>query len=334
MGEQALSRIEKVALRKVWANEAKDFTPWLADHISVLGEALGIELETQERESPVGSRSLDIMATDSSGRPVIIENQLAGSDGDHLGRLLIYAAGKDADVIIWVAQDFAEEHWQVLQWLNQRTGTETKFFGVAVELWKIDSSRPAPYFRVVAAPNEWRKRNVTPRISRKQYREFRRGLEEQLLHETDLPFTPGDDHTNPWLAISHVDGLNYSVDFAGRIFFSFQLDTRGGQTLEWCQWAFDQLVADKDAIETELGELEWQRRWQRKRGSTIVSHYPERFPDVADSPTEVCRWVTERYCQFREVFELYRDDLLSSPLSRIKREASTDATPPPPSESL
>ena len=333
MSEQSLSRIEKVALRKVWANEARNFTPWLADHISELGEALGIELETQERESPVGSRSLDIMATDSSGRPVIIENQLAHSDGDHLGRLLIYAAGKDADVIIWVAEDFAEEHWQVLQWLNQRTGTQTKFFGVAVELWKIDNSRPAPYFRVVAAPNEWRKRNVTPRTSRKQYREFRRGLEDQLTSETGLPFTPGDDHTNPWLAISHTYGLNYSVDFADRIFFSFQLDTRGGQSLEWCQWAFDRLEAEKDAIETALGELQWERRWQRTRGSTIVSHYPERFPDVADSWTEVYRWVTERYRAFREVFEPYREDLLDSPLSRIKRDASTDETLPPAPES-
>ena len=102
MSEESLSKIERVALRKVWPNEASDFTPWLADHITDLGEALGIELETQERESPVGSRSLDIMATDSSGRPVIIENQLTCSDGDHLGRLLIYAAGKDADVVIWL----------------------------------------------------------------------------------------------------------------------------------------------------------------------------------------------------------------------------------------
>jgi hypothetical protein len=335
MSEQSLSRIEKVALRKEWPNEASDFTPWLADHIAELGEALGIELETQERESPVGSRSLDIMATDSGGRPVIIENQLTLSDGDHLGRLLIYAAGKDADVIIWVAEDFSEEHWQVLQWLNQRTGAQTKFFGVAVELWKIDSSRPAPYFRVVAAPNEWRKSYVKPRTSRKHYREFRRGLEERLLSETYLPFTPGSDHTKPWLLISRLDGLGYSVDFADRIYVSFQLDTRGrgGQSLEWCHWAFDQLEADNDAIETELGELKWQRRW-RKRGSTIMSHYPERFSDVADSWTEVHRWVTETYRQFREVFEPYREDLLASPLSRIKRETSTGQTPPPPPEPL
>ena len=296
----------------------------MADHITDLGEALGIELETQERESPVGSRSLDIMATDSSGRPVIIENQLTCSDGDHLGRLLIYAAGKDADVVIWVAEDFAQEHWQVLQWLNQRAGTQTKFFGVAVELWTIDSSRPAPYFRVVAAPNDWRKSNVTPRIPRKKYREFRKGIEEQLTLHPDLLFEPGDNHTNPWLAISHLNGLNYSVDFRDRIFFSFQLDTRGrgGQSLEWCHWAFDRLERARDTIESALGRLEWERRWQRNRGSTIVSYYPEKFSNVTDSWTEVHSWVIERYRQFREVFEPCREELLASPLSRAG-QAST-----------
>ena len=300
MSQQSLSRIEKVALRDVWPNEASDFTPWLADHITELGETLGIVLETRERESPVGSRSLDILATDSSGRTVIIENQLAYSDGDHLGRVLIYAAGKDADVVVWIAREFEDEHWLVLQWLNQRTGRQTEFFGVAVEVWRIDGSGPAPYFRVVAAPNDWRKRNVIPRPSRKKYREFRIGLEANLRRELepDLTLEQGSDHTNPWLAISHVDGLNYSVDFPDRIFFSFQLDSRGDQSLEWCQWAFDRLERDKDAIEAALGRLEWKRRWQRGRGSTIVSSCPDRFSVLPDSWAEVHSWVIERYRLF------------------------------------
>ena len=138
-------------------------------------------------------------------------------------------------------------------------GTQTEFFGVAIEVWKIDGSPPAPYFRVVAAPNEWRKRNVIRRPSRKSYREFREGLEKRLGLEDS-------DHNNPWLAISHVDGLNYSVDFPDRIFFSFQLDTRGNQSLEWCQWAFDRLERDKESIESALGRLEWKRPVAAKSG--------------------------------------------------------------------
>ena len=318
VGQPPLSRIKRVALRSVWPSEADHFTRWLADHIAELGESLGIELETQERESSVGKRFLDIMATDSSGRPVIIENQLANSDGDHLGRLLIYAAGKDADVVIWIAKEFEDEHWQVLQWLNQRTDTQTKFFGVVIEVWTIDGSPPAPYFRVVAAPNDWRKRNVVSRPPRRRFRRFRERLQEKL-RLADLPLGPTSDHTKPWLAIQHLDGLNYSVDFRDRIFFSFQLDTRGNQSLDWCHWAFDRLEEDRSDIESILGDLEWERRWQRDRGSTIMSYYPEDFSDLTDSWDEVHNWVVERYRLFRQQFEPYRQELLESSLSRARK---------------
>ena len=309
---QALSKIKRVDLRSVWPNEASDFTPWLAKHIAELGEALGIQLETQERESPVGSRSLDIMASDSSGRPVVIENQLTSSDGDHLGRILIYAAGKDADIIVWIARDFEEEHWQVLQWLNQRTGAQTSIFGVAIEAWKIDDSRPAPYFSVVAAPNDWRKRNVLLRPPKKRYREFRVRLEEKLK-ESDLPLGQWKDGKlhRSWVAIKHENGLNYSIDFPNRIYFSFQITTRGGRSLNWCDRAFDRLQKDKDQIESRLGELEWNRQWQPNRGATIISHHPENYSDLTDSWAEVHSWTIDRYRLFREVFEPYRKDLLA-----------------------
>ncbi|MYF26892.1 MAG: hypothetical protein F4211_06235 [Acidimicrobiia bacterium] len=215
VSQKSLSKIKKVALRKVWPQEASDFTPWLEEHLGELGEALGIELEASERESRVGSRSLDIMATDSNGRPVIIENQLERSDDDHLGRLLIYAAGKDANVIIWIARDFEDEHWQVLQWLNQRTGTDTQFFGVAIEVWRIDDSRPAPYFKVVVAPNDWRKRNV----SRKpRYREFRQRLEEKLKLSPIFHSYRAATITNPgWPFTTLTDSTTRSTFATGSI---------------------------------------------------------------------------------------------------------------------
>ena len=150
-----LARIQRVSLREAWPNEAHNFTPWLARNIGELGAALGVELELQQQESPVGAKKLDILATDSyDGRPVIIENQLEPTDDNHLSRLLIYAAGKDAKLVIWVAREIVDEHRQVLDWLNQRTDENTQFYGVVVELWKIDNSRAAPHFSVVTAPNE------------------------------------------------------------------------------------------------------------------------------------------------------------------------------------
>ncbi len=72
--QQALSDIQNVDLREGWPNEARDFTPWLAENLAKLGEVLG--LERQSREAPVGPYSLDVLAHDlGSDRPVIIENQ-------------------------------------------------------------------------------------------------------------------------------------------------------------------------------------------------------------------------------------------------------------------
>ena len=161
MATPNLAKIEQVDLRQAWPNEAQDFTPWLAENIAELGEALGMDLELQQTEAPVGSYSLDVLAIDlNQNRPVIIENQLEATNHTHLGQLLTYAAGYDANVIVWLTREFRDEHRQTLDWLNQRTDENTQFFGVVVELWRIAGSPPAPHFKLVAMPNDWRKKTV------------------------------------------------------------------------------------------------------------------------------------------------------------------------------
>ena len=53
-----LGKLEKIKdLRKVWPHEATDFTPWLAqeDNISLLSDAIGIDISVDETESNVGN---------------------------------------------------------------------------------------------------------------------------------------------------------------------------------------------------------------------------------------------------------------------------------------
>ena len=57
-------------------------------------------------------------------------------------------------MLVRIAKNFRDEHRQALDWLDQHTDEDTEFFGVVVEVWRIDGSRPAPHFNMVAAPNE------------------------------------------------------------------------------------------------------------------------------------------------------------------------------------
>lgn len=155
-----LDHLKKVELRKVWPHEALDFTKWLSSpaNLNMLGEAVGVELELIETESSVGSFNVDIYAQEAgTGRKVIIENQLEETNHDHLGKVITYAAGKGAQVIVWVVSHARDEHRQAIEWLNEHTDNDFGFFLVEIELWTIGDSKPAPRFNVVEQPNEWTK---------------------------------------------------------------------------------------------------------------------------------------------------------------------------------
>lgn len=156
-----LGKMKRITdLRTVWPHEANDFTKWLAEEANLeeLGNAVGIDIDLEERESSVGSFSVDLFATESgTGRKIIIENQLEDTNHDHLGKLITYASGKGAEVIIWIVKRARDEHRQAIEWLNQHTDSNVGFFLVEIELWQIDASLLAPKFNVVEKPNDWAK---------------------------------------------------------------------------------------------------------------------------------------------------------------------------------
>ena len=145
-------------LRSVWPHEANDFTKWLAkeENLALLAEAIDTELELEERESSVGSFNVDIFAKEvGTNRKVIIENQLEDTNHDHLGKLITYASGKGAEVIVWVVKHARDEHRQAIEWLNQHTDSNIGFFLLEIELWQIGDSEKAPRFNIVEKPNDW-----------------------------------------------------------------------------------------------------------------------------------------------------------------------------------
>lgn len=153
-----LGRLTKINLRDVWKSEPEDFTRWLAspENIALLSEELGLDIAVLEVEASVGDFHADILAQEeTSGKKIIIENQLEPSDHRHLGQILTYAAGLQAEYIVWIVRAAREEHQQAIDWLNSHTDDSVNLFLVTVELWKIGNSDPAPKFVVLSRPNDW-----------------------------------------------------------------------------------------------------------------------------------------------------------------------------------
>ena len=48
-------------LRSVWSHEALNFTPWVAENVDLLADAVGLDITVDETESSVGDFNVDIM---------------------------------------------------------------------------------------------------------------------------------------------------------------------------------------------------------------------------------------------------------------------------------
>jgi len=160
MGKNHFGRLEEIDLRVGWSDEARDFTPWLAqaENLEILGDVLGMDLEPVGTEQGVGPYNADILARDlATDTNVLIENQLEKTNHSHLGQIITYGAGLEARTIVWIARRFTDEHRAALDWLNQISEESINFFGIEIGLWKIGDSIPAPRFNIVSKPNEWTK---------------------------------------------------------------------------------------------------------------------------------------------------------------------------------
>lgn len=276
MTAKTLGRLEQVDLRGQWTDEARHFTPWLAsaEGLALLGDTIGMDLELVAQEQRVGPFRADILARDANSDEdqfIVIENQFEKTNHDHLGKIITYAAGRNATTIIWVAESFTDEHRQALDWLNENAGENLTFFGLQIELWRIGDSAPAPQFKIVSSPNEWtRAVKVAETLEYTDTKMDQLRFWEELRdygqsHKTTLQFRkPRPQHwydlslgrSGFWLALA-VNSMKKRIRCS--------LIMRG----KYARAAFDLLEAQKDAIEAEVGQpLEWQRI-RGKKGSRI-----------------------------------------------------------------
>lgn len=311
MNHTTLGRLNRVDLREAWANEAGDFTPWLAqeENIALLGDTIGIELEVEAQEKSVGPFRADILCKDTATNNwVLVENQLERTDHTHLGQLMTYASGLSAVTIVWVAQRFTDEHRAVLDWLNEITDEDFNFFGLEIELWRIGSSPLAPKFNVVSQPNDWT-RSVARSARAAAEGELSDTKQLQLGYWVELrklmesrggqvrPTKPRAQHWYTF-SIGRTDFRLNAIANARDRRIGVEIITDGGDAKPH----YHLLHAQKDAIEAEIGEpLKWMEM-PDKRQSRIILRSTERDPNIRDAWPEQHEWMWKNLEAFYQAF--------------------------------
>lgn len=282
-----LGKMERIEdLRTVWKNEARDFTGWLAqeENFALLSDAVGIGLELEERESAVDSFSVDLFATEEgTGRNVVIENQLEDTNHDHLGKIITYAAGKEASVIIWIVKHAKDAHRNAIEWLNQHTDEEIGFFLVEIQLWKIDDSRVAPMFHVIESPNEWAKavKNGGLTDTKQTYVEYWEAFKKYAFSRPDMKkaFTErkarasraydlavGKNHCHISLLVSKTQSMRSAHIYISNDKSIYdrikehkdEIEKMVGGSLSWYEAGMHASVG-WDNIESDLDESNWEK---------------------------------------------------------------------------
>ena len=261
MGEEKIGSLQRVTLREVWPHEAQDFTPWLAENIDVLNNAIDLSLSIIEREQAAGDFSVDLVAEDESGNPVIIENQLERSNHDHLGKLITYLTQIGAKAAIWIVSDPRPEHISAISWLNE--SSSAAFYLLKLEAVRIEDSLPAPLLTLIVGSSEENqevgetKREFTERYSlRRRFwtQLLERAKEETLLHANSSP----SQRSEIWTRVKSGLSLRYVIRQYGSG-VELYID-RGRDADNENNELFDTLEEARGEIEEDFGEpLEWQR---------------------------------------------------------------------------
>ena len=304
-----IGTLSPVEVRQVWADEARDFTPWLAENTDLLGEALGMDLFHEQSEAAVGRFSADLVFREAdTGRCVVVENMFAPTDHDHLGKLITYAAGLEAGYAVLLAPEFRDEHRSALNWLNHISTDDFRFFGVVLEAWRIGDSLPAPRLRVDVKPDDWSRSVRAARTSEltASQQAYKRFWGEFLPAFRDKH--PGWTHmASPskryyMVFPSGQSLLKYSAVFSGRYRLRVEayIDTEDKETTKE---AFDKLHNRKQQIEQAVGEaLEWDRL-DDKRASRVSLYFPGeiRITDEDRWP-EARAWLVQAMGKIRTAF--------------------------------
>ena len=305
-----IGKLKEVDIRSLWKHEQYDFSEWLSheENIEELNNILGLTLTDVSKEIYVGSYRCDLVAVDeSTGIKIIIENQLESSNHDHLGKIITYASGLDAQVVVWIVTHAKEEHRSAIEWLNNNTNSNINFFLIELHAYKIGDSLPAPYFEVIEKPNDFIKntkktKNSSGELNKSQSERliFWNRFNE-LLEEKGKPFNMRKATTDHWYDVAIGSSSSHiSIELINK-----EKHIRIGLYMVDDKEYFDKLFENKNSIEKDLGlELEWLRECS---GNVSRIKYKLSGLDYADHSNydDLINKSIEIAAKMQEVFKKY-----------------------------
>lgn len=301
-----LGKFIKVNLREIWKHEALDFTQWLAqdENLELLAQELGIELMSARTEVKVGQFAVDILAIDDNENKVVIENQLEQTNHDHLGKIITYAAGLQAETIIWIVSKAREEHQLAVSWLNENTNEKLNCFLIEIEAWQIDDSAPAPRFNILAKPNNWVKtlRSGTDKISetKLQQQDFWDKVKEYGEMNAKVVKSWQKARPQHWYNISIGTSKTHLALTLNSVKNQIGLELHIPDNKD----LFQKLFIKQEMIESQLGyKLDWQELPDKKASRVIITKVAD-FRDESQQDN-IIKWAVEKADEFARVFKKY-----------------------------
>lgn len=303
-----LSKLEKVNLREVWKHEALNFTNWLAkpENLELLSDEIGIDISLIQTEASVGNFNVDILAEEeNTGRKIVIENQLESTNHDHLGKIITYASGFDAEIIIWIVKSVRDEHKQAVDWLNEHTDQKINIFAIQMEIWKIADSPYAPKFHIVAKPNDWAKaiKKSSPQS------EF---SDTKLLQlEFWSKFKEYVQDKNGKIKLRKPNPQHwYDISFGfSNAHIALTVNSQSEQMaceiyIPDSKWLFLGLFENKEKIEIEISEhLLWEKLPARK--ASRIKLISDSDLSIQENWGKYHLWMLEKVTIFQDVFSKY-----------------------------
>ena len=304
-----IGKITRISIRDEFPDEARNFTPWLKENLRHIGEKLNLDFQDDaEIEVSVGRYSCDILVHDINGRRVVIENQFGPTDHDHLGKILTYAAGLEAEILIWIAEDFLPEHIAALNWLNTIASEENSpsFFALKINLIKIDDSRSALEVDAIVHPDQWARQEKAARISRERsgkalkYNEFWKHF-ISFFDSVKPGFKNKTASFNGWINLpSPKSKMHYIIYFQEGTYPTIALYIDGG-TADENKEMFEKIQTHQSELDAKFPELEWYDNPGNK--SKSINYYRNQKYDFSEeNRKDVMKWFSENALKFESAF--------------------------------